>query len=63
MTALDRLTGFLGGDCSAAGIEDAAAHFDVSERTVEALLANSGAIPASWVSDYTQTRPPYSMGA
>lgn len=59
---IDQLTSFLGGDYSETGIEDAAAHFDVSERTVESLLANNGVIPAPWMSDYVQVRTPYQMG-
>jgi hypothetical protein len=34
----------LRGDFSAEAIEDAAAHFNVSERTVRTLLANHGLI-------------------
>jgi hypothetical protein len=58
----DQLTGFLEGDYSESGIEDAAAHFDVSERTVESMLANNGVIPSPWLSDYVQVRAPYPMG-
>lgn len=58
---IDELTKFLDGDYSESGIEDAAAHFDVSERTVESLLANNGVIPSPW-SDYFEVRPPYQLG-
>ncbi|OOW84281.1 hypothetical protein Xclt_09250 [Xanthomonas axonopodis pv. clitoriae] len=58
----DQLANFLEGDYSESGIEDAAAHFGVSERTVESMLANNGVIPSPWLSDYIQVRAPYLMG-
>lgn len=59
---IDSLTGFLEGDYSESAIEDAADHFDVSERTVESLLANNGLIQSPWMSDYIEVRPPYPLG-
>jgi hypothetical protein len=41
---IDSLTSFLGGDFSSYAIEEAAAEFDVSEKTIESLLLNNGYI-------------------
>lgn len=41
---IESLAGFLGDDFSETAIEDAASEFNVSERTVQALLANNGYI-------------------
>jgi len=41
------LVEYLNGDCSESSIEDAAAHFNVSEKTVESLLANHGYLDVS----------------
>jgi len=41
---IDSLTSFLGGDFSSYAIEEAAAEFDVSEKTIESLLRNNGYI-------------------
>ena len=43
-------------------IEDAAAHFDVSERTVESLLANNGVMPLVPAPGVLESRPPYPLG-
>lgn len=59
---IGELSEFLNGDYTESAIEDAAAHFDVSERTVESLLANNGVIPSAWMSDYLEIRPPYQLG-
>lgn len=42
---IESLAGFLGDDFSETAIEDAASEFNVSERTVQSLLANNGYIP------------------
>ena len=41
---IDSLTSFLRGDFSSYAIEEAAAEFDVSEKTIESLLLNNGYI-------------------
>jgi len=59
---IDSLAEFLDEDYSESAIEDAADHFNVSERTVESLLVNNGLIQRPWMSDYIEVRPPYPMG-
>lgn len=59
---IDELKAFLDGDYSESAIKDAAAHFDVSERTVESLLANNGVMPSVPVRDVLESRSPYPLG-
>ena len=59
---IDELKAFLDDDYSESAIEDAAAHFDVSERTVESPLANNGVLSSVPVPDVLESRPPYPLG-
>lgn len=55
---IDSLTSFLGGDFSSYAIEEAAAEFDVSEKTIESLLLNNG-----YVHHHGADGLPYRMAA
>ncbi len=52
----------LQGDYSESAIEDAAYHFQVSQRTVESLLVNNGLTPSTPLVDYSEDRLPYQLG-
>ena len=58
---IDGLKEFLQDDYSESTIEDAALHFQVSERTVESLLANNGLIPSSLLAGFAGGRLPYRL--
>lgn len=60
---ISALQAFLQGDYSDPGIEDAATYFQVSQTTVNSLLANNGLIPAPFAVDYSESRLPYQLGA
>lgn len=53
---------FLQNDYSESAIEDAAHHFQVSQRTIETLLVNNGMLSPSRLVDYTQAGLPYQLG-
>ena len=56
---IESLVGFLNGDFSESALEDAAARFGVSERTVESLLMNNGYLE----DPYAGSRMPYRLAA
>ncbi|MHB9098708.1 MAG: ImmA/IrrE family metallo-endopeptidase [Syntrophales bacterium] len=59
---IETLQDFLRDDYSESAIEDAALHFQVSQRTIESLLVNNGVLlPPSCLVDYTETRLPYQL--
>jgi Zn-dependent peptidase ImmA (M78 family) len=57
-----KLREFLQEDYSESAIEDAAQHFQVSQRTVESLLVNNGLLPSTFVAGYVEDRLPYKLG-
>lgn len=54
---------FLQGDYSESAVEDAAEHFQVSQRTVEFLLFNNGLAPFHWTGDYAELGTGYPFPA
>ena len=57
-----KLREFLQDDYSESAIEDAADHFQVSQRTVESMLVNNRLLPPHYLAGYTETRIPYQLG-
>lgn len=49
---------FLRGDYSESAVEDAAEHFQVSQRTVESLLANNGLAVFPWIGNFSEVGMP-----